>query len=119
MRLWVPGWGRGLVSLPGGGQCPLRATVVQEVHVDIDDTPALIGDCQPTAPVEGAHRGGFDFFGGTHGQQGWQVLCWDGHHDAFLGFGKPNFPWLQPGVFEWDGGQLDPCAGLLPHFADC
>ena len=68
MRLWVPGWGWGLVSLPGRSQCALGATVMQEVHVDIDNTTALIGNRQPTAPVEGAHRGGFDFLGGTHGQ---------------------------------------------------
>ena len=114
----LPLWGRNAGWLPGGGEHPLRAPVVEHLHGNIDQHHIVVGDHQAPAAIKCAYRRGFDFFGSTTGQQGGQMLWWYGHHDALLRFGEPDFPRLQTGIFQGDLGQFYPGAGLFAHFAD-
>ncbi len=90
---------------------------MEEFHVQITDRFALVGDHQ--APVAGkfAQHGRFHVEPAADFQNPFQIFGRHGQHHSLLAFGNPDFPGLQPGIFQGGALQLHPDPRLGPHFA--
>ena len=107
----------GSLSIPQRFQHPLRSAVVQKGHGQIDQRGLVVGNKQAVVAGEFANHGCFDILALAQAEQRGQVRGRHRNNHAFLGFGKPDFPGLQPGVFERHIVERHTHANGGPHFA--
>ena len=101
-----------------GDHLALRAAVVEERRVEVEDDGAAVAHDEAAVAGERAEVGQLDAVAVAAGLQLGEALGRDGDDHPLLGLRQPDLPRLQAGVLERDGGQLDVGADALGHLAD-
>ena len=96
----------------------LRAAVVEELGVEVDDDVAPVAHDELPVTGERADVGELDADAIAPRLQRGEVLGRHGDHHALLGLGEPDLPRVETGVLARDEVEVDVGADTLGHLAD-
>jgi len=112
-RVRFAGHGRG----PDGLQVTPRDAVMEEMRVQPADDAATVAEADLPVAGERSQCGGFHVQPRADGLHARPVRGRYGQHHALLGLAEPDFPRLQPAIFEGHARQVHLRAQLRRHLA--